>query len=239
MQCSPIYLHHFLAPCDRLHHRRNVRKARRSGAQHHVLRGDLLRLSCRAVPNWCSRLGPVQRPVYTWAESDGLQLNIGFLGDLCPRWRRVGGTVRIPDGASYTIGDMADDTASSASSSLPSLCTFSDAELVMAKNFAISFRLGTVGVGLVPVDRVFGTKATANVASLKAFPSSGGGCRFRPGIAAVRGATPAPGLMRRCFACDKRCRANSHHRNDRLVGHHFHLLFCHRCHGNSATCRLH
>src|SRR3974390_587563 len=108
--------------------------------------------------------------VYTWALSDGLQLDVGFLVDrLSALMMAVVSFVSLMVHI-YTIGYMADDDGYQRFFSYISLFTFSMLMLVMSNNFLQLF-FGWEAVGLVSYLLIgfWYTRPTAIFANLKAF----------------------------------------------------------------------
>jgi NADH-quinone oxidoreductase subunit L len=125
--------------------------------------------------------------VYTWALSDGLQLDVGFLIDrLSALMMAVVSFVSLMVHI-YTIGYMADDDGYQRFFSYISLFTFSMLMLVMANNFLQLF-FGWEAVGMVSYLLIgfWYKRHTAIFASLKAFlVNRVGDFGFVLGIAAV------------------------------------------------------
>ena len=108
--------------------------------------------------------------VYTWAVSDGLQMNVGFLIDRLTALMMVVVTFVSLMVHIYTIGYMADDPGYQRFFSYISLFTFSMLMLVMANNFLQLF-FGWEAVGLVSYLLIgfWFKRETAIFANLKAF----------------------------------------------------------------------
>jgi NADH-quinone oxidoreductase subunit L len=130
---------------------------------------------------------PVNSPVYTWMEVEGVRLEIGFLVDrltalMIATVSFVSLMVHI-----YTIGYMHDDDGYQRFFSYIALFTFSMLMLVMANNFLQLF-FGWEAVGLMSYLLIgfWYKRESANFASLKAFlVNRVGDFGFLLGIAAV------------------------------------------------------
>src|SRR3989338_7486267 len=109
-------------------------------------------------------------PVYTWMESGGLKLEIGFLIDPLTVLMMLVVTFVSLMVHVYTIGYMAEDPGYQRFFSYISLFTFSMLMLVMANNFVQLF-FGWEAVGLVSYLLIgfWYTRPTAIYANLKAF----------------------------------------------------------------------
>jgi NADH-quinone oxidoreductase subunit L len=130
---------------------------------------------------------PFNGTVYTWALSDGLELNVGFLIDHLSAMMMAVVTFVSLMVHIYTIGYMADDDGYQRFFSYISLFTFSMLMLVMANNFLQLF-FGWEAVGVVSYLLIgfWYKKPTAIFASLKAFlVNRVGDFGFVLGIAAV------------------------------------------------------
>ena len=115
--------------------------------------------------------GPVENyTLYTWAVSDGLQMNVGFLIDRLTVLMMVVVTFVSMVVHIYTVGYMADDPGYQRFFSYISLFTFSMLMLVMSNNFLQLF-FGWEAVGLVSYLLIgfWYKKETAIFANLKAF----------------------------------------------------------------------
>jgi len=115
--------------------------------------------------------GPIENyTVYTWAVSDGLQMNVGFLIDRLTALMMVVVTFVSLMVHIYTVGYMVDDPGYQRFFSYISLFTFSMLMLVMANNFLQLF-FGWEAVGLVSYLLIgfWFKKETAILANLKAF----------------------------------------------------------------------
>ena len=108
--------------------------------------------------------------LYTWAVSDGLQMNVGFLIDRLTVLMMVVVTFVSMVVHIYTVGYMADDPGYQRFFSYISLFTFSMLMLVMSNNFLQLF-FGWEAVGLVSYLLIgfWFKKETAIFANLKAF----------------------------------------------------------------------
>jgi len=108
--------------------------------------------------------------LYTWAVSDGLQMNVGFLIDRLTVLMMVVVTFVSMVVHIYTVGYMADDPGYQRFFSYISLFTFSMLMLVMSNNFLQLF-FGWEAVGLVSYLLIgfWYKKETAIFANLKAF----------------------------------------------------------------------
>ena len=108
--------------------------------------------------------------LYTWAVSDGLQMNVGFLIDRLTVLMMVVVTFVSMAVHIYTVGYMADDPGYQRFFSYISLFTFSMLMLVMSNNFLQLF-FGWEAVGLVSYLLIgfWFKKETAIFANLKAF----------------------------------------------------------------------
>ena len=108
--------------------------------------------------------------LYTWAVSDGLQMNVGFLIDRLTVLMMVVVTFVSMVVHIYTVGYMADDPGYQRFFSYISLFTFSMLMLVMSNNFLQLF-FGWEAVGLVSYLLIgfWYKKETAISANLKAF----------------------------------------------------------------------
>jgi NADH-quinone oxidoreductase subunit L len=132
-------------------------------------------------------LEPFNGTIYTWALSDGVQLNVGFLIDHLSAMMMAVVTFVSLMVHIYTIGYMADDDGYQRFFSYISLFTFSMLMLVMANNFLQLF-FGWEAVGVVSYLLIgfWYKKPTAIFASLKAFlVNRVGDFGFVLGIAAV------------------------------------------------------
>jgi NADH-quinone oxidoreductase subunit L len=132
-------------------------------------------------------MAPFNATVYTWAVSDGLQLNVGFLIDHLSAMMMAVVTFVSLMVHIYTVGYMADDDGYQRFFSYISLFTFSMLMLVMANNFLQLF-FGWEAVGVVSYLLIgfWYKKPTAIFASLKAFlVNRVGDFGFVLGIAAV------------------------------------------------------
>jgi NADH-quinone oxidoreductase subunit L len=109
-------------------------------------------------------------PVYTWMESGGLKLQVGFLIDPLTVLMMLVVTFVSLMVHIYTIGYMADDPGYQRFFSYISLFTFSMLMLVMSNNFVQLF-FGWEAVGLVSYLLIgfWYTRPTAIYANLKAF----------------------------------------------------------------------
>jgi len=115
--------------------------------------------------------GPVENyTLYTWAVSDGLQMNVGFLIDRLTALMMVVVTFVSFMVHIYTVGYMADDPGYQRFFSYIALFTFSMLMLVMSNNFLQLF-FGWEAVGLVSYLLIgfWFKKETAIFANLKAF----------------------------------------------------------------------
>ena len=115
--------------------------------------------------------GPIENyTVYTWAVSDGLQMNVGFLIDRLTALMMVVVTFVSLMVHIYTVGYMVDDPGYQRFFSYISLFTFAMLMLVMANNFLQLF-FGWEAVGLVSYLLIgfWFKKETAIFANLKAF----------------------------------------------------------------------
>ena len=108
--------------------------------------------------------------VYTWLESDGLKLEVGFLIDRLSALMMLVVTFISLMVHIYTVGYMADDPGYQRFFSYISLFTFSMLMLVMANNFLQLF-FGWEAVGLMSYLLIgfWYDRPTATYASLKAF----------------------------------------------------------------------
>ena len=130
---------------------------------------------------------PENVSVYTWAVTDGLRMEIGFLVDRLTALMMVVVTFVSLMVHIYTIGYMHDDPGYTRFFSYISLFTFSMLMLVMANNFLQLF-FGWEAVGLVSYLLIgfWFKRETAIVANLKAFlVNRVGDFGFLLGIAAV------------------------------------------------------
>jgi NADH-quinone oxidoreductase subunit L len=109
-------------------------------------------------------------PVYTWAVSDGVRMEIGFLVDRLSALMMAVVTFVSLCVHIYTIGYMADDPGYQRFFSYISLFTFSMLMLVMSNNFLQLF-FGWEAVGVVSYLLIgfWFTRPTATFAALKAF----------------------------------------------------------------------
>src|SRR5215467_940331 len=109
-------------------------------------------------------------PVYTWALTDGVQMNVGFLIDRLSALMMVVVTFVSLCVHVYTIGYMADDPGYQRFFAYISLFTFSMLMLVMSNNFLQLF-FGWEAVGVVSYLLIgfWFKKPTAIFANLKAF----------------------------------------------------------------------
>ena len=109
-------------------------------------------------------------PVYTWALTDGVHMDIGFLVDRLSALMMVVVTFVSLCVHVYTIGYMADDPGYTRFFSYISLFTFSMLMLVMSNNFMQLF-FGWEAVGVVSYLLIgfWYTRPSATFASLKAF----------------------------------------------------------------------
>ena len=146
----------------------------RAGAHWVTILGVGCRSSCRA---WCSEAciwTAVRRPrtisVYTWAVTDGLRMEVGFLVDRLTGLMMVVVTFVSLMVHIYTIGYMHDDPGYQRFFSYISLFTFSMLMLVMSNNFLQLF-FGWEAVGLVSYLLIgfWFKRETAIFANLKAF----------------------------------------------------------------------
>jgi NADH-quinone oxidoreductase subunit L len=115
--------------------------------------------------------GPVENyTVYTWAVSDGLQMNVGFLIDRLTALMMVVVTFVSLAVHIYTVGYMADDPGYQRFFSYIALFTFSMLMLVMSNNFLQLF-FGWEAVGLVSYLLIgfWFKRESAIFANLKAF----------------------------------------------------------------------
>ncbi|MBA3563896.1 MAG: NADH-quinone oxidoreductase subunit L [Gammaproteobacteria bacterium] len=130
---------------------------------------------------------PFNGTVYTWAVTDGLRMEIGFLIDrLSALMITVVSFVSLMVHV-YTVGYMRDDPGYQRFFSYISLFTFSMLMLVMSNNFLQLF-FGWEAVGVVSYLLIgfWYTRPTANFASLKAFlVNRVGDFGFLLGIAAI------------------------------------------------------
>ncbi|CAN5327494.1 NADH-quinone oxidoreductase subunit L [soil metagenome] len=125
--------------------------------------------------------------VYTWAVTDGLRMEIGFLIDRLSALMMVVVSFVSLMVHVYTIGYMRDDPGYQRFFSYISLFTFSMLMLVMSNNFLQLF-FGWEAVGVVSYLLIgfWYTRPTANFASLKAFlVNRVGDFGFLLGIAAI------------------------------------------------------
>ncbi len=144
-------------------------------------------------------IGTINQSVYTWLESDGIRLEVGFMVDKLTAMMMVVVTFVSLMVHVYTIGYMADDEHNWPEDSLAgkssyqrffsyiSLFTFSMLMLVMANNFMQLF-FGWEAVGLVSYLLIgfWFTRDSAVYANLKAFlVNRVGDFGFVLGIAAV------------------------------------------------------
>ena len=108
--------------------------------------------------------------LYTWAVSDGLQMNVGFLIDRLTALMMVVVTFVSFMVHIYTVGYMADDPGYQRFFSYIALFTFSMLMLVMSNNFLQLF-FGWEAVGLVSYLLIgfWFKKESAIFANLKAF----------------------------------------------------------------------
>ena len=128
-------------------------------------------LSVMVLKNMYWDGGPVENyTLYTWAVSDGLQMNVGFLVDRLTVLMMVVVTFVSMVVHIYTVGYMADDPGYQRFFSYISLFTFSMLMLVMSNNFLQLF-FGWEAVGLVSYLLIgfWFKKETAIFANLKAF----------------------------------------------------------------------
>ena len=128
-------------------------------------------LSVMVLKNMYWDGGPVENyTLYTWAVSDGLQMNVGFLIDRLTVLMMVVVTFVSMVVHIYTVGYMADDPGYQRFFSYISLFTFSMLMLVMSNNFLQLF-FGWEAVGLVSYLLIgfWYKKETAIFANLKAF----------------------------------------------------------------------
>ena len=128
-------------------------------------------LSVMVLKNMYWDGGPVENyTLYTWAVSDGLQMNVGFLIDRLTVLMMVVVTFVSMVVHIYTVGYMADDPGYQRFFSYISLFTFSMLMLVMSNNFLQLF-FGWEAVGLVSYLLIgfWFKKETAIFANLKAF----------------------------------------------------------------------
>ena len=128
-------------------------------------------LSVLVLKNMVWDGGPVENyTLYTWAVSDGLQMNVGFLIDRLTVLMMVVVTFVSMVVHIYTVGYMADDPGYQRFFSYISLFTFSMLMLVMSNNFLQLF-FGWEAVGLVSYLLIgfWYKKETAISANLKAF----------------------------------------------------------------------
>jgi NADH-quinone oxidoreductase subunit L len=109
-------------------------------------------------------------PVYTWAVSDGVHMDVGFLVDRLSALMMVVVTFVSLCVHVYTIGYMADDPGYTRFFSYISLFTFSMLMLVMSNNFMQLF-FGWEAVGVVSYLLIgfWYTRPSAIFANLKAF----------------------------------------------------------------------
>jgi NADH-quinone oxidoreductase subunit L len=115
--------------------------------------------------------GPIENyTLYTWAVSDGLQMNVGFLIDRLTALMMVVVTFVSLMVHIYTVGYMADDPGYQRFFSYIALFTFSMLMLVMSNNFLQLF-FGWEAVGLVSYLLIgfWFKKESAIFANLKAF----------------------------------------------------------------------
>jgi len=115
--------------------------------------------------------GPVENyTLYTWAVSDGLHMNVGFLIDRLTALMMVVVTFVSLAVHIYTVGYMADDPGYQRFFSYIALFTFAMLMLVMSNNFLQLF-FGWEAVGLVSYLLIgfWFKKETAIFANLKAF----------------------------------------------------------------------
>ena len=128
-------------------------------------------LSVMVLKNMVWDGGPVENyTLYTWAVSDGLQMNVGFLIDRLTVLMMVVVTFVSMVVHIYTVGYMADDPGYQRFFSYISLFTFSMLMLVMSNNFLQLF-FGWEAVGLVSYLLIgfWFKKESAIFANLKAF----------------------------------------------------------------------
>ena len=128
-------------------------------------------LSVMVLKNMYWDGGPIENyTLYTWAVSDGLQMNVGFLIDRLTVLMMVVVTFVSMVVHIYTVGYMADDPGYQRFFSYISLFTFSMLMLVMSNNFLQLF-FGWEAVGLVSYLLIgfWFKKETAIFANLKAF----------------------------------------------------------------------
>jgi len=128
-------------------------------------------LSVLVLKNMVWDGGPVENyTLYTWAVSDGLQMNVGFLIDRLTVLMMVVVTFVSMVVHIYTVGYMADDPGYQRFFSYISLFTFSMLMLVMSNNFLQLF-FGWEAVGLVSYLLIgfWFKKESAIFANLKAF----------------------------------------------------------------------
>ena len=128
-------------------------------------------LSIMVLKNMYWDGGPVENyTLYTWAVSDGLQMNVGFLIDRLTVLMMVVVTFVSMVVHIYTVGYMADDPGYQRFFSYISLFTFSMLMLVMSNNFLQLF-FGWEAVGLVSYLLIgfWFKKESAIFANLKAF----------------------------------------------------------------------
>ncbi|MGE0080286.1 MAG: NADH-quinone oxidoreductase subunit L [Thiohalomonadaceae bacterium] len=113
---------------------------------------------------------PINQSVYTWAVSDGVRFEVGFLVDKLTAMMMVVVTFVSLMVHIYTIGYMHDDPGYQRFFSYISLFTFSMLMLVMANNFMQLF-FGWEAVGLVSYLLIgfWYTRESAIYANLKAF----------------------------------------------------------------------
>jgi len=109
-------------------------------------------------------------PIYTWALTDGVQMNVGFLVDRLSALMMVVVTFVSLCVHVYTIGYMRDDPGYNRFFSYISLFTFSMLMLVMSNNFMQLF-FGWEAVGVVSYLLIgfWYTRPSAIFANLKAF----------------------------------------------------------------------
>ncbi len=128
-------------------------------------------LSVMVLKNMYWDGGPVENyTLYTWAVSDGLQMNVGFLIDRLTVLMMVVVTFVSMVVHIYTVGYMAEDPGYQRFFSYIALFTFSMLMLVMSNNFLQLF-FGWEAVGLVSYLLIgfWYKKETAIFANLKAF----------------------------------------------------------------------
>jgi len=122
--------------------------------QHHILGvGDaplLLFVLLQVLVPWFRGRGPYKRPVYTWLISRWVYSSTSsFLVDQLSPLYDGGGDFRIPDGASYTSGYMADDDGYqrffSYSRCLPSRADSCKWRIISCNIFALGPERGLVG----------------------------------------------------------------------------------------------